>query len=508
MIRPSRTEYLELARRHRVVPVVREAVADQETPVSAFRKLAPSGTAALLESLEGGEKWGRYSVLGLRPRLTLRAWGRKLDVEGAGAPAIPQEGDPLDVLQSLVESHGAAPLAGLPRLSGGAIGFAGYDIVRRIETLPEGADDDLGLPELAFVLFESVLVFDRLTHTVQVVHNSQPDRNPERAYDAAVAETEDVLQRLEQPAPPEAPAEAGVAPPVRSRIAPDTFHRGVERARKYIRAGDVIQVVLSQRLESDLEVPAFDVYRALRVVNPSPYMYYLRIGDLEICGASPEVLVRREGNMVETRPIAGTRARGLDEVSDRILQEELLASDKERAEHVMLVDLARNDLGRICRYGTVATDEFMSVERYSHVMHIVSNVRGELADGVRPMDVLRATFPAGTVSGAPKIRAMEIIEELEPVRRGVYAGAVGYLDYHGNMDMAIAIRTLVAAGGKAYAGVGAGIVADSDPDFEYHETLRKGSALVRALELAHRGLQRFEPASLGLPRVESPPEGA
>jgi anthranilate synthase component 1 len=502
MIRPTRQEFLDLARLHPVVPVVREVVADQETPVSAFRKLAPEGTAALLESLEGGEKWGRYSVLGLRPSLTLKAWGRRLEAEGTAAGLVPPQGDPLDVLQSLVESHGACPLPGLPRLAGGAIGYVGYDIVRHIEKLPEIARDDLQLPDLAFVFFETVLVFDRLTQTVQIVHNARHRGAPEEAYKQAVLETEDLLARLQSATPPEGARPPEKALRVRSNVSRREYESGVETIRKWIRSGDVIQVVLAHRLECDLGVPAFDVYRALRVVNPSPYMYYLRFGDLEIAGSSPEVLVRREGDVVQTRPIAGTRARGIDEVADRVLEEELLANEKERAEHVMLVDLSRNDLGRICRYGSVETDEFMVVERYSHVMHIVSNVRGTLRDDVGPMDVLRATFPAGTVSGAPKIRAMEIIEEVEPVRRGIYAGAIGYLDYRGNMDMAIAIRTLVAKGGKAYIGVGAGIVADSDPEFEYQETLRKGNALVRALELAHRGLKHYEPAPLSLPHIE------
>jgi anthranilate synthase component 1 len=435
--------------------------------------------------------------------LTLRAWGRRLKAEGAGAESVPSEGDPLEILQTLVERHGAAPVPGLPRLSGGAVGYVGYDIVRHIESLPEKSADDLGLPDLAFVFFESVLVFDRLTQTVQIVHNARPEANAAKAYSKAMDETEEILGRLQSPPPPDASVHGDGPVEVRSNVSPEAYGEGVERIRKWIRAGDTIQTVLAHRLECDLSVPAFDVYRALRVVNPSPYMYYLRFDDLEIAGSSPEVLVRREGSVVQTRPIAGTRARGDDEVSDRILEEELLANEKERAEHLMLVDLARNDLGRICKYGTVQTDEFMVVERYSHVMHIASNVRGSLREDVRPLDVLRATFPAGTVSGAPKIRAMEIIEEIEPVRRGVYAGAVGYLDYRGNMDMAIAIRTLVAKGAKAYVGVGAGIVADSDPEFEYHETLRKGNALVRALELAHRGLKHYEPAPQSLPNVTS-----
>ncbi|MBU1949611.1 MAG: chorismate-binding protein, partial [Candidatus Eisenbacteria bacterium] len=363
MIRPSRSEFHNLARRHPVVPVVREVVADQETPVSAFRKLAPDGTAALLESLEGGEKWGRYSVLGLRPSLTLRAWGRKLQAEGSTHGPVPSEGDPLELLQQLVERHGAAPLPGLPRMAGGAVGFIGYDMIRQMEKLPVLAVDDLKFPDLGFVFFESVLVFDRLTQTVQIVHNARPEANPGAAYDKALEETEEILRQLSQPPPPESPVSGKPVPGVISGMSPGVYQQGVEKIRSWIRGGDVIQVVLSHRLETRLEVPAFDVYRALRVVNPSPYMYYLRVGELEIVGSSPEVLVRREDDIVQSRPIAGTRARGLDEVSDRILEEELLANEKEKAEHVMLVDLARNDLGRICRYGTVETDELMSVER-------------------------------------------------------------------------------------------------------------------------------------------------
>jgi anthranilate synthase component 1 len=504
MIRPTLEEFRRLARRFAVVPVVREVVADEETPVGAFRKLAAEGTAALLESLEGGEKWGRYSVLGLRPRLVLRAWGRRLEAEGD--TVVPSEGDPLEVLQDLVERHGAAPLPGLPRLAGGAVGYVGYDIVRQIERLPQRAADDLGWPELAFVFFESVMVFDRLRQTVQIVQNATVNGDPEKAYRDAIEQTEAVLEALRSAKPPPSEPPGAELPALESRTQPGLFQEGVERVRKWIRAGDVIQVVLSQRLEGRCQVPVFDVYRALRIVNPSPYMYFLRVGEMEIAGSSPEVLVRREGPLVQTRPIAGTRPRGGDELSDRVLEEELLANEKERAEHVMLVDLARNDLGRICRYGTVETDEFMTVERYSHVMHLVSNVKGQLRRGVGPAEILRAVFPAGTVTGAPKVRAMEIIEELEPVRRGVYAGAVGYIDYRGNMDMAIAIRTLVARDGRVYIGAGAGIVADSDPEFEYQETLRKASALVRALELAHRGLDAYAPASGGLPRIQHGPD--
>jgi anthranilate synthase component 1 len=494
MIQPPFDEFRRLSREFAVVPVYREILADEETPVSAFRKLNAGPHAALLESIEGGESWGRYSMIALDPGLVFESRGRRIRLARGDAVEEREAANPLETLDELASTLRSASIPGLPRLAGGAVGFGSYDLVRRFERLPELAADDLEIPDARFVFFETAVLFDHQQHTVKVVVNARPGGAPRAAYDRALAQIEAVCAILARPGPEG--AARGPAPPMKfaSSVSREEYAAAVGRAQEYIRAGDVVQVVLSQRLEAELTVEPFDVYRALRVINPSPYLFFLRLGELTVLGSSPEALVRREGNRVETRPIAGTRPRGADEAEDERLRRELCASEKERAEHVMLVDLGRNDLGRVSRFGTVQTTEFLEVQRYSHVMHLVSTVRGELDDGVANAAVLAACFPAGTVSGAPKIRAMEIIEELEPVRRGLYAGAIGYLDFHGNMDMCIAIRTLLVRNGKAYVGVGAGIVADSDPEAEYAETLNKAGALLRACELAEAGLDRFSRA--------------
>jgi anthranilate synthase component 1 len=452
---------------------------------------------------------------------------------------------PLRVLDGVLAGMRTATLPGLPSLAGGAIGFVSYDMVRRFERLPSTARDDLDLPDARFALFTSAVLFDHRTHTVQVVVHARPGSDPDAAWRAAGERIEDLCARLRAPLAGSSGLSASIIPSTVSGLSatispsivsglsatinqsatggPSTggrslgpastvdptggvrftstasrerFCAAVERAREYIRAGDIVQAVLAHRLEAEVSADPFDVYRALRVINPSPYLFFLRLGELTLVGSSPEVLVRRDGTRVLTRPIAGTRGRGADEAEDSRLERELRDSEKERAEHLMLVDLGRNDLGRICGFGTVRTPEFMAVERYSHVMHLVSRVEGELRGPMGNADVLEACFPAGTVSGAPKIRAMEIIDELEPVRRGAYAGAVGYFDFHGNMDTCIAIRTLLFRGGRAHLGVGAGIVADSEPEAEYVETLRKGSALMHACELAAAGLDRFSREAL------------
>jgi anthranilate synthase component I len=536
MIRPGLDEFRRLAVGHDLVPVCREVLADLETPVSAFRKLAGAGDAALLESMEGGETWGRYSIIGCDPVLRFESRGRAARLESERGVETREDDRPLRILDGVLAGMRTATLPGLPTLAGGAMGFVSYDMVRRFERLPSTARDDLGLPDARFALFTSAVLFDHRTHTVQVVVHARPGSDPEAAWRAAGERIEDLCARLRAPlAGSGAPSSAidpattgGTAATTRlnleerdepHRAVPDDTARGVrftstvsrerfcaavERARAYIRAGDIVQTVLAHRLEAEVDADPFDVYRALRVINPSPYLFYLRLGELTLVGSSPEALVRRDGTRVLTRPIAGTRGRGRDEAEDLSLERELCDSEKERAEHLMLVDLGRNDLGRICGFGTVRTPEFMAVERYSHVMHLVSRVEGELRGPMGNAEVLEACFPAGTVSGAPKIRAMEIIDELEPVRRGTYAGAVGYLDFHGNMDTCIAIRTLLFRAGRAYLGVGAGIVADSEPEAEYLETLRKGSALVHACELASAGLDGFSRQALASVADEVP----
>ena len=512
MTHPSFEEFQRFARDYPVVPVTREVLADLATPVSVFRRLDANVNAALLESVEGGETWGRFSIIGLDPGTIYTSRGGDVEIRDASGTRREREEAPLRALDRLLEARRAPSIPHLPRSAGGAIGFCSYDLARRIERLPATARDELNVPDAMFVLFETAILFDHTGHTALLVVHAHPGSDPRRAYDAATARLDALEHFLADPAPavsvPSRAAGAGASVEFRSRTGKAAYIEGVRRAKEYIVAGDIVQVVLSHRLEADIAADPLDVYRALRVINPSPYMYFLRLDGWSIAGSSPEVLVRREREVVQARPIAGTRPRGGDELSDRFLEDELRANEKERAEHIMLVDLGRNDLGRICRYGTVETNELLVVERYSHVMHLVSNVRGILREGMTNSEILRACFPAGTVSGAPKIRAMEIIEELEPLRRGLYAGAVGYMDYRGNMDTAIAIRTLLFHEGRAYLGVGAGIVADSDPEAEWEETLRKGSALVRACELSARGLTGLRGGGAhGLPDVAGDNQG-
>jgi anthranilate synthase component 1 len=486
MIAPSLSEFRALARGGKLVPVYREIFADHETPVSAFRKIDEGAYSFLLESVEGGEKWGRYSLLGSRPSLVFVVRGDVCEIR-RGDQVTREPGAPADVLARLLAEHQAVALPGLPRFCGGAVGYLGYDAVRWFERLPAAARRDQDFPDAQFMFGDVVSVFDNLAHTMKVVTHARGGDDPDAAYAAAVRRIEDEVQRLARPlAWTESAGGAEPAEPTSSSSRAD-FMRAVEAAKEHIRAGDIFQVVLSHRMSADVARPAFEGYRALRVTNPSPYMYFLKLGALALVGSSPEVLVRRTDAQVEVRPIAGTRPRGRTAEEDARLEAELRADEKERAEHVMLVDLGRNDVGRVAEFGTVETNEYMTVERYSQVMHLVSNVRGRLRPNLQPMDIVRACFPAGTVSGAPKVRAMEIIDALEPVRRGVYAGAVGHFDYHGNLDLAITIRTLVYSGGKAHWGVGAGIVADSDPAREWEETLNKGRALWLAVQRAERG---------------------
>jgi anthranilate synthase component 1 len=483
---PTREEFATLATSGKLVPVYCEVFADHDTPVSAFRKIDDGPYAFLLESVEGGEKWGRYSILGSRPSQVFIARGDRCEVH-VGGRVTPLAGAPIDELGELLRRHQAVALPGLPRFCGGAVGYFGYDAVRWFERVPAKTRDDLKLPDAMFMFGDVVSVFDNLSHTLKVVTHARGGDDPGAAWDGAVARLESEVKRLRRPL--EWPhGEPGIpGPEPQSSDSREAYLRAVERAREHIRAGDIFQVVLSHRMSAPVTQPAFEAYRALRVTNPSPYMYFLRLGDIALAGSSPEVLVRRTDSVVEVRPIAGTRPRGRTPEEVRRLVEELLASEKERAEHVMLVDLGRNDVGRVAEFGTVETNEYMTVERYSQVMHLVSNVRGRARPDLEPLDIVRACFPAGTVSGAPKVRAMEIIEDLETTRRGVYAGAVGHFDYHGNLDLCIAIRTLVYANGRAHWGVGAGIVADSEPEREWDETMSKGRALWLAVQRAERG---------------------
>ncbi len=487
---PSFPEFLTLSRDAGVVPVWREFLFDTDTAVTAYEKLYRPPFGFLLESVVGGEQWARYSFLGSQPREAWRLKGGKVSLwrPETGWRAV-KASDPLEDLDRRLRARKPARVRGLPRFWGGAVGFFGYDVVRHIEHLPDVPPDDLDLPDGLFLFTDLVLVIDNLLGRGMAVSAVSVDPDLSEAelqtrYEDGGRRAEELIRRLA--AGPTLPPlglkpEPSEDPPYTSSLARSAFQEGVERIREYIRAGDAFQVVLSQRLGMPFQGRPFDLYRVLRAINPSPYLYFLELDGLNLVGASPEVLVRVEDGTVTVRPIAGTRPRGRTAEEDRALAEELQADEKELAEHRMLVDLGRNDVGRVARFGTVHVPDLMVVERYSHVMHLVSQVEGELRDGLSAMDVFKACFPAGTVSGAPKIRAMEIIDELEPLKRGPYAGAVGYFSFGGmNMDTAITIRTVVIAGSRAFVQAGAGIVADSDPSREFEETLNKARALLRA----------------------------
>jgi anthranilate synthase component 1 len=493
MMVTSYETFVELCQRGTFVPVCKEIVADLLTPVSAFLKVAEHADYAfLLESVEGGEHVGRYSFLGKDPFLVLRTRSGKTIIERAGVTTESQEPF-MKTLQGLVAEYQAPFVAELPRFTGGGVGYLTYDTAAWFEPITLQSVDGIALHDLrdeaGFMMFDTILAFDHVQHRILIIANARvtPDDDLEALYQFACARIEFLERELNRELSLPTPS---VGPPlnVRSNVTRERFLEMVRTAKEYIAAGDIYQVVLSQRFEVDITAEPFSVYRALRYVNPSPYMYFIRMGGLSIVGSSPEMLVRVEGRRAETHPIAGTRPRGRNDEEDRRLGEELKKNEKERAEHVMLVDLGRNDIGRVAEYGSVRVPQFMGLERYSHVMHLVSIVEGRLAEDRDRLDALVACFPAGTVSGAPKVRAMEIIAELEPERRGIYAGAVGYVDFAGNLDFCITIRTVVMAGQKAYVQAGAGIVADSNPAAEYEETRDKARALVRALELAQGGL--------------------
>jgi anthranilate synthase component 1 len=491
---PDFAAFSRLAQGHGLAPVYRRLTADTLTPVSAFHKIDTGNCACLFESVVGGEKVGRYSFLASDPFLEIEASGSRVTVRDAAGKLEFDSPNPIEELRTRVAKLKAATLPELPPFTSGAVGYAGYDVVRYTERLPNAPTDDRGLPDLAFAFYDRMVVFDNVNKTLVVVAMARLDLFGEdlpAAYDDACRRIDETVARLEAPEPLLRTADIDTrrVPQIayESNFTQSDFEAAVRKCVEYIRAGDIFQVVISQRLKLEIHVHPFEIYRTLRIVNPSPFMFYVRTPSVTLVGSSPEVMVRVVGGQITVRPLAGTRPRGASEDEDRRLAEELLADPKERAEHVMLVDLGRNDVGRVARFGSVALSDIMTIERYSHVMHITSNVTGHLAAGKDAFDALRACLPAGTVSGAPKVRAMEIIDELEPHRRGPYAGAVGYVDYSGNMDTCIALRTMVVQGNTAYVQAGAGIVADSVPSAEYQETLNKARGLLKAIELAERG---------------------
>ncbi len=512
MITPSFDEFLKLAEQGNLIPVTARILADIETPLSAYRKIRGQGESFLFESVEGGEHLGRYSFVGCNPRAVIKQTGNRVEIiEGgkvvekcevspkAGRDALPRVpadqqvgptvADGLEVVERVMKRYRPVTLPGLPRFTGGAVGFIGYEFIHDVEpVVPRPAHDELGTPTMYFIVADQLLVFDRVAQTITVLVNAAIDEatSPTDAYESAVEEIERLLSLLEQPSEHHPVSVPGEVPslPFTSNVAKEKFLNNVEASKKFITAGDIIQVVGSQRFSVETKASPLDVYRAARSVNPSPYMFLLELDGFSLVGASPEIHVRCEDNKIEIRPIAGTRRRGKTADEDAALEKELLADPKERAEHVMLVDLARNDIGRVCDFGSVQVRDLMIIERYSHVMHIVSSVEGKLAAGKTPYDLMRATFPAGTVSGAPKIRAMQIIADLEGTTRGPYGGCVGYFSFNGNLDTCITIRTALLKDGKAYVQAGGGWVNDSEPEAEFQETVNKSKAMLKAVALA------------------------
>ncbi len=493
MYYPAFEKFKELAKEGNLIPVYREILADTETPVSALMRLCAKPHVFLLESVEGGEKWGRYTFLGSDSHVIFRVKGGDVLIQKNGEIHTHKHGgDPMRFLKDLLHAYRPVPVDGLPRFHGGAVGFLGYDMVRYFEKLPITTEEDIETDDMTFLITDTLMIFDNVRHTIKVVACAVTEKMGDLrdVYEAAINKIDNMIEMVRSPVERrELPVKGENDAPPQSNMTPQDFKAMVKRAKDYIIAGDVIQVVLSQRFQMETSRDPVDLYRALRYINPSPYLFFLKFEDLTLIGSSPEVMVRLEEGIAELRPIAGTRRRGKNEYEDRSLSDELLQDPKERSEHVMLVDLGRNDLGRIARIGSVQVNQFMVVERYSHVMHIVSHVQAQLSSGKDAFDVLKATFPAGTLSGAPKIRAMEIIDELEPTRRGPYGGAVGYLSYTGNMDFCITIRTIMIKNGKIFIQAGAGIVADSDPDQEYQECINKAMGMVQAVRMATSGLE-------------------
>ena len=493
MIQPDFKTFQKLAKQGNLVPVYENYTADLLTPVGAHLRIARGAKYAfLLESVEGGETIARYTFAGANPEEVFRSRGRVCMLEAKGK-RVEFEENPVEQLRRLTARYRPVRVPGLPPLTAGAIGYFAYDMVRLVEKIPATGRDDLGLDDSVMMFYRGLVAFDHVQHRIWIIRNvfTEDPGSLRAKYDAAVREIRRTRKLLHGPLPRERKPARAHTLKIRSNLTKARYLAGVRKAKAYIRAGDIFQVVPSQRFEAKITADPFEIYRALRVVNPSPYLYYLRLDDVSVVGSSPEMLVKVQGRDAFYRPIAGTVPRGRDPEEDRELAAQLQADPKERAEHIMLVDLGRNDLGRVCEYGSVKVDRLMFVERYSHVMHLVSSLRGQLREGVDCFDALMACFPAGTLSGAPKIRAMEIIDELEPTRRGIYAGAILYLDFSGNLDSCIALRTLVAKNGRAYIQAGGGIVADSVPQREFQETVNKAKAVVRALEIAH-GNQKEE----------------
>jgi len=491
MIRPDYKEFSSLAHESTLVPVVKSVMADLLTPVSAFLAISRSEQDAfLLESVERGEQIGRYTFLGARPYMQLQARGGEITLE-RGRKREKRSGNIFQIAKELLQQHKPASIPGLPPFLSGAVGYCSYDIVRQLENIGNDTRDDLHFPDCTLMFFDRLLAFDHLRHQIHIIAAADvTSESPRQAYDRALADIAALERKLSGARPGQWQHTNGTRRGklrVHANTPQKDYEDAVRRAKEYIAAGDIFQVVLSQRQDFTPGVQPFNIYRSLRAVNPSPYMYFLKMGDTHVLGSSPEMLVRVTGKKLEYRPIAGTHPRGKDEAEDRQLEEKMLTDEKERAEHVMLVDLGRNDLGRVSEYGSVKVKDLMYVERYSHVMHIVSALEGKLREGLHALDAFAACFPAGTLSGAPKVRAMQIIEELEPTRRAIYGGSVLYADFAGNLDSCIAIRTMLMQGKKAYLQAGAGIVADSDPATEYQETMNKAQAVLRAVEAARGG---------------------
>ncbi len=492
MLYPDLETFKSLASQGNLIPVYDEILADTETPVSATLKLGGS-PAFLLESMIGGEKWARYSFLGSKPSRVIRSWGKRIEIKDSTTGTKRFKADnPIEVIKQEITAYTPVEVKGLPRFYGGLVGYIGYDMVRFFEQIPNRKKTALKLPDMFLMVTDTVIIFDNLKGKLKVVSNAHINgKTPEEAYREAKEKIEQIVEKLKKSKIRSRKsngrtASSGYGSSFESR---EAFEDAVLKSKEYILSGDIVQVVLSQRFDRELQIEPFKIYRALRVINPSPYMYYIDTGDAKLVGSSPEILVRLEGKKIILRPIAGTRRRGETEEQDQLLEEELKKDPKEIAEHIMLVDLGRNDVGRVAEFGSVKVTELMSVERYSHVMHLVSNVEGVLKEDLDAFHVLEACFPAGTVSGAPKVRAMEIIEELEPTRRGPYAGAVGYISYSGNMDTCITIRTLIIKGNKIYVQAGAGIVADSVPEKEYEETVNKAMGMMKAVDMAETELR-------------------
>ena len=491
---PSLDTFERLAANHDAVPVYRRLLSDTLTPVSAFRRIDDGGTACLFESVIGGEKVGRYSFLAAQPGLEIGAKGSQVTIKDKGKVTEFTSENPLTEIRKRIENVKVAQLTDMPPFTGGAVGFAGYDVVRYVEHLPNAPHDDRDLDDMAFAFYDSMLVFDHISKTITAVALAWPEKHvsPHAAYEDACQRLEALVQKLSQPSDDDLVCtdvanmnEATDGAEYESNCSQEEYEAAVLKSIEYIKAGDIFQVVLSQRMQAEIKCDPLEIYRSLRVLNPSPFMFFVRSGDCTLVGSSPEIMCRVVDNEMTVRPLAGTRKRGETEDEDNALEAELLADEKERAEHVMLVDLGRNDVGRVAKYGSIELPDVMVIERYSHVMHISSTVIGQLNDKSDAFDALMASLPAGTVSGAPKVRAMEIIDELEKHRRGPYAGAVGYIDFSGNMDTCIALRTIVIKDNVAYVQAGAGIVADSNPTSEYEETLNKARGLLRAIEMTH-----------------------